>query len=87
MTHITVLTKPDCPLCDHAKDTLATLADEYQLIIEIVPVESHQGRKLAASSGMAFPPAVFVEGRPFSFGRLSERKLRRALRQLNASPA
>jgi hypothetical protein len=34
---------------------------------------------LAAASGALFPPVVFVDGRPFSHGRLSERKLRKAL--------
>jgi hypothetical protein len=28
---------------------------------------------------MAFPPAVLIDGEPFSYGRLSERKLRRDL--------
>jgi glutaredoxin len=86
MTHITVLTKPDCPLCDHAKATLGRLAEQYQLTVETIPVDSPEGGELAASSGMAFPPAIFVDGRPFSYGRLSERKLRRALRQQNTSP-
>jgi len=36
---------------------------------------------------MAFPPAVFVDGQPFSYGRLSERKLRRTLDRITASNA
>ena len=33
-----------------------------------------------------FPPAIFVDDEPFSYGRLSERKLRRALDRKVARP-
>ena len=29
--------------------------------------------------GLLFPPGVLIDGEPFSYGRLSERKLRREL--------
>lgn len=79
MTRITLLTKPDCGLCDHAKEVLVRVAADTDIDVETVALESEQGRELAERSGMAFPPGVLVDGEPFSYGRLSERKLRRAL--------
>ena len=76
---VTLLTTASCALCDHAKDVLARLAQELDLVVEEVDVESAEGRAMAETSGMAFPPGVMLEGEPFSYGRLSERKLRRAL--------
>lgn len=43
------------------------------------------GRAMAAAAGMAFPPGVLLDGEPFSYGRLSERKLRRELARHAAS--
>lgn len=79
MTRITLLTKADCELCEHAKEVLGRLAPELTLEVETLDVTSPRGRELAERSGMAFPPAILVDGEPFSYGRLSERKLRRAL--------
>jgi hypothetical protein len=39
------------------------------------------GRDLGARAGVLFAPGVLLDGRPFGYGRLSERKLRRALRR------
>jgi len=79
MTRVTLLTKPDCAFCDQAKQTLDRLGREFDLSVEVVPLDSEAGRALSARSGMAFPPGVLLDGQPFSHGRLSERKLRRVL--------
>ena len=79
MTRITLLTKPDCDLCDDAKEVLARVAADTAIDVETVELDSEQGRQLAERTGMAFPPGVLVDGEPFSYGRLSERKLRKAL--------
>jgi glutaredoxin len=76
---ITLLTKDDCGFCDHAKQVLRQLGDTYPLRVTEIDLASHEGRRLAATAGVLFAPGVLVDGRPFSFGRLSERKLRRAL--------
>lgn len=85
MTRITLLTTPDCDLCEHAKDVLRRVAEDTAVDIDTVDLTSDHGRALAEGSGMAFPPGVLIDGEPFSYGRLSERKLRRALARRRAT--
>ena len=74
-----LLTKADCALCDQAKSVLERVGAEIPLTVEIVSLDSERGRALAEQSRLLFPPGVLLDGEPFSWGRLSERKLRRAL--------
>jgi glutaredoxin len=76
---ITVLTQDPCALCELAKAILARLGDEYPLSVTEVDLRTDAGRRLAAEAGVLFAPGVLVDGHPFSYGRLSERKLRRLL--------
>jgi glutaredoxin len=82
MTRITVLSKPDCHLCQDAEATLVRLAAELGLEVDVVDLGSQQGQQLAFGSGMLFPPGILIDGMPFSYGRLSEGRLRRALERL-----
>ena len=77
---VVLLTKEDCHFCEQAKEVLRRLAGESELSVSEVPLDSEQGRALALRSGALFPPVVFLNGETFSYGRLSERKLRKALR-------
>lgn len=79
MTRITVLTTADCDLCHHAEAVLDRVSADIELEVELLDVASERGRALAERAGVAFPPGVLVDGEPFSYGRLSERKLRRRL--------
>ena len=79
MTRVTLLTTSGCDLCAQAKAVLDRLAPEFALDVECVDASTEHGQTLAQRAGMAFPPAVLLDGEPFSYGRLSERKLRRAL--------
>jgi len=76
---VILLTQASCGLCDQAKDILHRLTGEYALQITEVELGSEQGRRLAAEHGVLFAPGVLLDGAAFSSGRLSERKLRRAL--------
>jgi len=76
---ITLLTRSDCALCDHAKDVLGRVAADYPLRIAQVDLNTEQGRHLAKSTWVVLAPGVLIDGKPFSHGRLSERKLRRTL--------
>jgi len=45
--------------------------------------QMHAGA-LAARGGVLFPPGIFLDREPFSYGRPSERKLRKELARLRA---
>lgn len=79
-SEVVLLTKEDCHFCDQAKDVLARLRSEYDLRVREVSLASDEGKALALRSAAPFPPVVFLDGETFSYGRLSERKLRKALR-------
>lgn len=78
---IILLTQSCCGLCDHAKDVLDRVGRDYPLQITEIDLASLDGQRLAARAGVLFAPGVLLAGEPFSYGRLSERKLRRALDQ------
>jgi glutaredoxin len=78
---ITLLTHDECGFCDHAKQVLDRLGADYPLQVTEIDLASEDGQALARTAGVLFAPGVLVEGEAFSFGRLSERKLRRALGQ------
>lgn len=79
MTEVVLVTKDDCHYCEQAKVVLGRLRGEYGLEVRELPLDSAEGRELAERSGALFPPVVLVAGEPFSYGRLSERKLRKVL--------
>jgi glutaredoxin len=76
---ITLLSRNDCGFCDDAKQVLARVGAQYPLQVVEVSLDSREGQAIATSAGVLFAPGVLVDGQPFSFGRLSERKLRRTL--------
>ena len=78
---VTLLTQSDCVLCDHAKQVLARVSKDLPLEVTEVDLATPTGQRLASEAQVIFAPGVLIDGRPFSFGRLSERRLRRALAQ------
>lgn len=76
---MTLLVQENCALCEHAKGVLARVAQDFPLQTEEIDLGSDLGRQLAQRSGVMFAPGVFVDDAMFGFGRLSEKKLRRAL--------
>ncbi len=79
MTAITLLTSPSCRLCDEAKVVLDRVALDFDFTIELVSIDTSRGRALMVEHQVVFPPGVLINGTPFSYGRLSERRLRRVL--------
>ena len=49
------------------------------MTVEELSTQTETGQKLMIEHCMAFPPGLFIDGLPFSYGRLSERKLRREI--------
>ena len=78
---VLLLTQAHCGLCAHAERVLERLAGDYPLQVTTLALASPQGRVLAQRGGILFPPGVFLDGEPFSYGRLSERRLRRELQR------
>jgi hypothetical protein len=85
MTTNTLLTQADCALCEHAKGVLARVGADHPLEVAEINLASEHGRALAARAGVLFAPGVLIDGLPFGYGRLSERRLRRALDRLTAT--
>lgn len=83
---VLLLTEDDCAFCDQARDVLHRLSSEYPLSITTQDLGSPAGRDLVESAGMLFAPGLFLDGEPFAYGRLSERKLRRELERRLATP-
>ena len=81
---VVLLTQANCGLCDHAKEVLDRVGEEVALDLRTLDMGSEEGKVLANQGGVLFPPGVLVDGLPFSYGRLSERKLRRELARLVA---
>ena len=84
MTTITLLTQPDCALCEHAKKVLARIGEDHPLHITEIDLASPRGRELADRTRVMFAPGILLDGQPFGYGRLSERKLRRALQCMSS---
>ena len=76
---ILVLVQSDCAFCDRAHEILDRLGHEYPLAVHTLDIDTEEGRRLAQEGGVMFAPGIFIDGSPFSYGRLSERKLRRQL--------
>ena len=76
---VLILTQDNCEFCNAAKAMLGRLSLEYSLSVETLPLDSAAGQSLAESGGILFPPGIFIEGQAFSYGRPSERKLRREI--------
>jgi glutaredoxin len=82
---ITLLTRERCDSCELAKQILQRLSTEFSFSISIVDIDSPAGQGLAERGGILFPPGIFLDGEPFSYGRPSGRRLRKELgRRLGA---
>jgi hypothetical protein len=76
---ILLLTQEHCGFCEQAKDILDRLSREYWISVSTLDIGSPEGQRLVMQGGLLFPPGILIDGEPFSYGRLSERKLRREL--------
>jgi beta-phosphoglucomutase family hydrolase len=59
-----------------AKAVLARVAEDHPLDVDEIQLVSTKGQVIATRTGMLFAPGILLDGQPFGFGRLSERKLR-----------
>lgn len=78
---VILLTQENCAFCERAKEVLNRLSGEYPISVNELDFGSPEVQTLAESGGVMFPPGIFLDGEPFSYGRPSERKLRRELKR------
>ena len=79
MRELTLLAVPGCPLSEHARQVLDTLAAEGLLVWREVPTEAPGSERLNNGAPELLPALVNESGRMVAHGRLSERALRRSL--------
>lgn len=79
MTSITLLTQPSCSSCDRAKEILSRLVLEFPFTVQEVGLDTEEGESLAIKHAVMFAPGILIDGEMFSYGRLSENKLRKRL--------
>lgn len=76
---VILLAQENCAFCDQAKEMLDRLSSEYPISVSTLDLSMPEGQALAGRGGVMFPPGIFLDGEPFSYGRPSEKKLRREL--------
>lgn len=74
---ILVLTQDGCAYCHDAQDVAERLAREFGLRVASLDLDTSEGRAMAGRGGILFPPGIFLDGEALSYGRPSERRLRR----------
>lgn len=84
-TKLTLLTTSNCAYCQHAKVVLDRISRDHALEVTEISLETPEGADLGARNGVLFAPGLLVDGEPFGHGRLSERRLRKALERRAAS--
>jgi len=71
MPHLVLLTSVGCTPCLRVKRILTELQSEFQSIsIEEVEYTSNAGSKLAIENNIAYPPAVFIDGKLLAKGKI-----------------
>lgn len=81
----TLVTAPECHLCEHARQVLSRLQRAWPLLVDEVRWSSAEGQTLVRRDGVPFPPALHVGGELCGYGRLSEGRLRRLLERCVAT--
>ena len=79
---VLILIQDGCHFCHDAQALLGRLAGEYPLRVDTIDIGTAEGEKIALQSGLLFPPGILLQGRPHSYGRPSEGKLRKAIELL-----
>ncbi|KUM25610.1 hypothetical protein AU467_25935 [Mesorhizobium loti] len=76
---VLILTQDNCGFCDDAKNLFNQLAREFPMSVTMMDINSPEGQERAIAGGVLFPPGIFIGGEPFSYGRPSERKVRKEI--------
>lgn len=74
---------PECHLCEDAIQALDRMRGKFPLVVRLVEIESVEGQAIVSRYRPPLSPAVLLDGRLFSSGRLPRRKLERALARVS----
>jgi hypothetical protein len=81
---LTYVTAPNCHFCEEGRAIVVHLAQESGFPVEEVEWGSAQATKLTKHEPPLFPPAVYLDEKLLGYGRLSERRLRKLMREVAA---
>ena len=76
---LTLVTSAGCHFCRDADRLLDRLGQRFPLHIDRIDLTSAEGAALARRFRVPFPPVLLIDGEYHAHGRISERKLTRAL--------
>jgi glutaredoxin len=79
---VLLLIQDQCHFCNMAKEILDRLSREYQFTLSTLNLNTDEGQALAEQNGILFAPGLFINGAPISYGRPSEKRLRREFERL-----
>jgi len=82
---VVLVTAPRCHFCEDASKILESLSNLYPLTVREVKLESDEGTAIAARFRVPFPPVLLIEGAYFGHGRISRRKLTKALDAMSST--
>jgi len=81
MTNVQVLTSEGCTPCLRVKRIIKELQVEIgNVAVEEIDFASPTGSKMAIENNVAYPPAVFVDGKLVAKGKIHEEQLAVAIR-------
>jgi glutaredoxin len=78
-TEVTFVTSQGCHFCNDAKHLLDALGARFPLEVTEVDLTSAEGRSIAIRWRVPFPPVILINGEYHGHGRISGRKLTKAL--------
>ncbi|TAM56404.1 hypothetical protein EPN52_14970 [bacterium] len=77
---VTLIEAEDCHLCHDAHAILDRLTSEgCPMDITVLDWTDHAAKPLLQRDGVPFPPALYVDGELWAYGRVSERAIRKRL--------
>lgn len=86
MPRVLLLTKEGCKPCLRVKRILEELRSATPgLEFEELDMASERGTELAVHHNVLYPPAVFIDGRLFAYGKIHEAPLRDAVQAVESA--
>ena len=79
IVRITFVTSQGCHFCRDAKTLLGELETQFLLEVTEIDLTSDEGRSIALRWRVPFPPVILIDGEYHAHGRISGRKLTKAL--------